>query len=45
MHCHNVDHVMNGTSYPGGMLSAGGYTEAMDTDIFADLMAAAGYEG
>lgn len=30
---------------PRGMLSAGGYTEAMDTDIFADLMATAGYEG
>lgn len=45
MHCHKVNHVMNGNSYPGGMLSAVVYKEAMDTDIFADLMAAAGYEG
>lgn len=45
MHCHNVNHVMNGNAYPGGMLSAVVYKSAMDTSIFADLMAAAGYEG
>ncbi|MFC7098908.1 multicopper oxidase domain-containing protein [Halobaculum marinum] len=45
MHCHKVNHVMNGTSYPGGMLSGIVYEEAMDTDIFASLMEYAGYEG
>jgi len=44
MHCHKVNHVMNGSFYPGGMLSGVVYKDAMDTDIFADLMAAAGYE-
>ncbi|WP_254537880.1 multicopper oxidase domain-containing protein [Halomarina litorea] len=44
MHCHKVDHVRNGSSYPGGMLSAVVYTEAMDTDIFRTLMDYAGYE-
>ncbi|QZP39650.1 multicopper oxidase domain-containing protein [Halobaculum magnesiiphilum] len=45
MHCHKVNHVMNGTSYPGGMLTGIVYEEAMDTDIFAQLMEYAGYEG
>ncbi|MFB6135419.1 MAG: multicopper oxidase domain-containing protein [Halobacteriaceae archaeon] len=45
MHCHKVNHVMNGSFYPGGMLSAVVYEEAMDTDVFSKLMAAAGYEG
>lgn len=45
MHCHKVDHVRNGASYPGGMLSAVVYKEAMNTDIFANLMEYAGYEG
>jgi FtsP/CotA-like multicopper oxidase with cupredoxin domain len=45
LHCHKVDHAMNGNSYPGGMVGAVVYEEAMDSDIFADLMAAAGYEG
>ena len=44
MHCHKVDHVRNGTSYPGGMLNAIVYTEAVQTDIFAHLMKYAGYE-
>jgi FtsP/CotA-like multicopper oxidase with cupredoxin domain len=44
MHCHKVNHVMNGTTYPGGMLSGLVYEEVMDTDIFADLMSYAGYE-
>ncbi|POG55476.1 multicopper oxidase domain-containing protein [Haloferax marisrubri] len=45
MHCHKVNHVMNGNFYPGGMLSGVVYKEAMDTDIFAKLMEYAGYEG
>ena len=45
MHCHKVNHVMNGNFYPGGMLSGVVYKEAMDTDIFASLMEYAGYEG
>ncbi len=45
MHCHKVDHVRNGASYPGGMLSAIVYKEAMGTDIFKKLMEYAGYEG
>ena len=45
MHCHKVNHVMNGRSYPGGMLGGLVYKEAMDTDIFKQLMEYAGYEG
>jgi len=45
MHCHKVNHVMNGRSYPGGMLGGIIYEEAMDTDIFKQLMKYAGYEG
>jgi hypothetical protein len=45
MHCHKVDHVTNGSTYPGGMLTGIVYKEAMDTDIFAQLMEYAGYEG
>jgi FtsP/CotA-like multicopper oxidase with cupredoxin domain len=44
MHCHKVDHVRNGASYPGGMLSAVVYKEAMGTDIFKQLMEYAGYQ-
>jgi FtsP/CotA-like multicopper oxidase with cupredoxin domain len=44
IHCHKVDHVRNGASYPGGMLSAVVYTPAMDSDIFRQLMTYAGYE-
>jgi hypothetical protein len=36
---------MNGDSYPGGMVGAIVYEEAMDTDLFAQLMDYAGYEG
>jgi hypothetical protein len=36
---------MNGRSYPGGMLGALVYEDAMDTDIFAKVMEYAGYEG
>jgi FtsP/CotA-like multicopper oxidase with cupredoxin domain len=45
MHCHKVNHVMNGNFYPGGMLTGLVYEEVMDTDIFANLMEYAGYEG
>ena len=45
VHCHKVDHVRNGASYPGGMLTGIVYEEAMDTDIFATLMEHAGYQG
>jgi len=45
LHCHKVQHVMNGDFYPGGMLGAIVYREAMDSDIFARLMEYAGYEG
>jgi len=45
MHCHKVNHVMNGTSYPGGMLGGVVYREAMNTDVFRNLMEYAGYEG
>jgi FtsP/CotA-like multicopper oxidase with cupredoxin domain len=45
MHCHKVDHVRNGSSYPGGMLNAVVYTDAMQSEIFEKVMAYAGYEG
>ena len=44
LHCHKVDHVRNGDSYPGGMLTAVVYTDAMDSEIFEKLMRMAGYE-
>ncbi|MDS0297808.1 multicopper oxidase domain-containing protein [Halogeometricum sp. S1BR25-6] len=44
VHCHKVDHVRNGSSYPGGMLTAIVYTPVMDTDLFKQVMAYAGYE-
>ena len=45
MHCHKVNHVMNGDTYPGGMLTALVYESAMDSEQFADVMAMAGFEG
>jgi FtsP/CotA-like multicopper oxidase with cupredoxin domain len=45
VHCHKVDHVRNGASYPGGMLTGVVYEEVMDTEIFGELMGYAGYEG
>jgi len=45
LHCHKVNHVMNGRSYPGGMLGGIVYESVMDSDIFAQLMDYAGYEG
>ena len=45
MHCHKVNHVMNGNYYPGGMLTGLVYESVMDSDIFAQLMEYAGYEG
>ena len=44
MHCHKVDHIRNGDSYPGGMLGGLVYTDAMDTDIFRKVMEYAGYQ-
>ncbi|MDS0478407.1 multicopper oxidase domain-containing protein [Natrinema sp. 1APR25-10V2] len=43
MHCHKVNHVMNGTFYPGGMFTGVVYRSVMDTDIFNQLMEYAGY--
>ena len=43
MHCHKVNHVMNGGFYPSGMLSGVVYKGAMGTDIFGKLMEYAGY--
>jgi FtsP/CotA-like multicopper oxidase with cupredoxin domain len=43
MHCHKVNHVMNGTFYPGGMLTGVVYRSVMDTEIFNQLMEYAGY--
>jgi hypothetical protein len=34
---------MNGTFYPGGMLTGVVYRSVMDTDIFNQLMEYAGY--
>jgi FtsP/CotA-like multicopper oxidase with cupredoxin domain len=45
MHCHKVNHVMNGNFYPGGMLAPIVYKDAMDTEIFSQLMEYAGYDG
>jgi FtsP/CotA-like multicopper oxidase with cupredoxin domain len=45
MHCHKVDHVMNGNFYPGGMLGGVVYEEAMESDVFSQLMSYAGYDG
>ena len=45
MHCHKVNHAMNGNSYPGGMVGGVVYKEAMDTDLFRSLMEYAGYDG
>ncbi|WP_123619157.1 multicopper oxidase domain-containing protein [Halorubrum sp. CSM-61] len=44
MHCHKVNHVMNGSFYPGGMLTGVVYRSVMDSDIFSQLMEYAGYE-
>lgn len=44
MHCHKVNHAMNGNVYPGGTVDAIVYKEVMDTDIFKQLMSHAGYE-
>ena len=44
MHCHKVKHAMNGNVYPGGMVGGIVYEEAMDSDIFAQLMDYAGYD-
>jgi FtsP/CotA-like multicopper oxidase with cupredoxin domain len=43
MHCHKVNHAMNGNFYPGGMVTAIVYKEVMGTEIFTQLMQHAGY--
>jgi FtsP/CotA-like multicopper oxidase with cupredoxin domain len=45
LHCHKVNHAMNGTFYPGGMVTGLLYEEVMDTDVVGNLLSAAGYEG
>ncbi|MFC6754072.1 multicopper oxidase domain-containing protein [Halorubrum tibetense] len=45
LHCHKVNHVMNGDTYPGGMLTGLVYEDALDTEQFEALMDLAGYEG
>ena len=45
LHCHKVNHVMNGNFYPGGMLTGLVYESVMDSDVFAQLMEYAGFEG
>ena len=43
-HCHKVHHVLNGDAYPGGMLTAIVYEEALDTVEFESVMELAGVE-
>jgi FtsP/CotA-like multicopper oxidase with cupredoxin domain len=45
VHCHKVNHVTNEGRYPGGMLTAIVYEDAMETEEFADVMDDAGYDG
>ncbi len=45
LHCHKVNHVMNGSFYPGGMLTGIVYRSVMDTDVFRRLMEKAGANG
>ncbi|MES3517037.1 MAG: multicopper oxidase domain-containing protein [Natronomonas sp.] len=45
MHCHKVHHVMNGDTYPGGMVTPIVYESAMDTPQFEQAMELAGFEG
>jgi FtsP/CotA-like multicopper oxidase with cupredoxin domain len=45
MHCHKVNHVLNGSFYPGGMITGVVYKSVMDTDVFKQLMEYAGYSG
>lgn len=45
LYCHKVTHVMNGTVYPGGMLTGLVYESALDSDIFAQSMTYAGLGG
>lgn len=44
VHCHKVDHVTTEGSYPGGMLTAIVYEEAMETDEFDEIMDDAGFD-
>ncbi|WP_430505686.1 multicopper oxidase domain-containing protein [Haloparvum sp. PAK95] len=44
-HCHRVNHALTDGQYPGGMLTGIAYESEMDSEEFASLMDAAGYEG
>ncbi len=43
-HCHKAHHVNTEGNYPGGMATAIVYEDVMDTDEFASVMDAAGFE-
>ncbi len=45
LHCHKVNHVMNGNVYPGGMLTGLVYESVMDSDVFAQSMEYTGFGG
>ena len=45
LHCHKVHHVMNGDTYPGGMVVPIVYESAMDSPQFEAAMEQAGFEG
>ncbi len=44
LHCHKVHHVMNEDSYPGGMVTAIVYEDAMDSEHFGTVMEQAGFD-
>jgi FtsP/CotA-like multicopper oxidase with cupredoxin domain len=44
IHCHKVNHAMNGNTYPGGMIGGMVYESVMDSEQFASVMDLAGYE-
>ncbi len=45
LHCHKVHHVMNGDTYPGGMVVPLVYESAMDSPQFEAAMEKAGFDG
>ena len=44
LHCHKVNHAMNGDTYPGGMIGGMAYESVTDSEQFASVMDLAGYE-
>lgn len=44
LHCHRVNHAMNGNSYPGGMLTGMVYDSVRDSEQFQNLLEQSGYE-